>query len=122
MTLQSEFKFTLPQGYVDPEGNLHKEGVMRLATAFDEIAPMKDSRVQTNPGYLVVILLSRVIIRLGELEVINPKVIEGLFAGDFAFLQNFYRRINETGNARMGVTCPECEAKFEVEVNTVGEP
>ena len=94
MTLQTEFPFTLPHGYVDPEGNLHNEGVMRLATAFDEVAPMKDPRVQANPGYLVVILLSRVITRLGELEHINPKVVEGFFAGDFAFLQDFYRQTN----------------------------
>jgi len=121
MTLQTEFNFTLPHGYVDPEGNLHKEGVMRLATAFDEIAPMKDPRVQANPAYLVVILLSRVISRLGDVEQINPKVIEGLFAGDFAFLQDLYRRINENGHARVGVTCPECEAKFEIEVSGPGE-
>jgi hypothetical protein len=121
MTLQTEFKFTLSHGYVDSDGNLHKEGVMRLATAFDEIAPMKDPRVQSNPGYLVVILLSRVITKLGDVELINPRVIEGLFAGDFAFLQDFYRRINENGHARVGVTCPECEAKFEVEVNPLGE-
>jgi hypothetical protein len=121
MTVQTEFKFTLPHGYVDAEGNVHREGVMRLATAFDEIAPMKDPRVQTNPGYLVVILLSRVIARLGELPQINPKVIEGLFAGDFAFLQDFYRRINLNGHTRVGVSCPECEAKFEVEVASPGE-
>jgi hypothetical protein len=121
MMLQTEFKFTLPHGHVDLDGNLRKEGVMRLATAFDEIAPMKDPRVQSNPGYLVVILLSRVITKLGDLEHINTKVIEGLFAGDFAFLQDFYRRINENGHDRMRVTCPECEAKFEVEVNTLGE-
>ena len=78
MTLQTEFNFTLPRGYVDSEGNLHKNGVMRLATAFDEIAPMKDSRVQANPGYLAVILLSRVITQLGDLEQVNPKVIENL--------------------------------------------
>ena len=117
MTLQTEFNFTLSHGYVDREGNLHKEGVMRLATAFDEIAPMKDHRVQANPAYL----LSRVITRLGDLEHINPKVIEGLFAGDFAFLQDFYRRINENGHARVEVTCPACEAKFEVEVTGPGE-
>ena len=121
MTLQTEFNFTLPHGYVDPEGNLHKEGVMRLATAFDEIAPMEDPRVQANPAYLVVILLSRVISRLGDVEQINPKVIEGLFAGDFAFLQDLYRRINENGHTRVGVTCPECEAKFEIEVSGPGE-
>lgn len=121
MTLKTEFSFILPHGYVDSEGNLHKEGVMRLATAFDEVAPMKDSRVQVNPAYLVVILLSRVIIRLGDLEHINPKVIEGLFAGDFAFLQDFYRRVNENGHPRVGVACPECKAEFEVAVNGSGE-
>jgi hypothetical protein len=122
MMLQTEFHFTLPHGYVDSEGNLHKTGVMRLATAFDEIAPMKDPRVQGNPAYLVVILLSRVITQLGDVAQINPKVIENLFAGDFAFLQDLYRRINENGHARMGVTCPACEAQFEIEVNGPGEP
>ena len=122
MTLQTEFNFTLPHGFVDAEGNLHKEGVMRLATAFDEIAPMKDPRVQVNPAYLVVILLSRVIIRLGELETINPKVIEGLFAGDFAYVQDFYQRINTNGHNRLGVTCPACETPFEVELDSPGEP
>jgi len=121
MTLQTEFHFTLPHGYVDPQGNLHKEGVMRLATAFDEIAPMKDPRVQGNPAYLVIILLSRVITRLGDVDQINPRVIESLFAGDFAFLQDLYRRVNENGHARVGVTCPECEAQFEVEVTNSGE-
>ena len=120
MNLQTEFPFNLPRGYVDSEGNLHREGVMRLATAYDEIAPMKDPRVQSNPGYLVIILLSRVITRLGSLQQINPKVIESLFSADLAFLQDFYRRVNEGGTSRVGVTCPECDAKFEVEVNGSG--
>jgi hypothetical protein len=120
MMLQTEFPFTLPRGYVDSEGNLHREGVMRLATAYEEIAPMKDPRVQANPGYLIVILLSRVITRLGDLAHINPKVIEGLFAGDLAYLQDLYRRINENGHNRLAVTCPHCEGKFEVEVNGLG--
>jgi len=120
MNLQTEFPFNLPRGYVDSEGNLHREGVMRLATAYDEIAPMKDPRVQSNPGYLVIILLSRVITRLGSLQQINPKVIENLFSADLAFLQDFYRRVNEAGTSRVGVTCPECEAKFDVEVNGSG--
>ena len=120
MTLQTEFNFTLPHGFVDREGNIHKEGVMRLATAYDEIAPMKDPRVQANPGYLAIILLSRVISRLGELDQVNPKVIEELFAADMAFLQDFYRRVNYNGNANVGVTCPECEANFEVEVTGPG--
>lgn len=119
--LQTEFPFTLPQGYVDTAGNLHREGVMRLATAYDEIAPMKDPRVQSNPGYLVIILLSRVITRLGSLEQLNPKMIENLFAGDMAYLQDLYQRINHLGHQRLGVTCPHCEGEFEVEVNGVGE-
>ena len=119
--LQTEFSFTLPRGYVDAEGNLHRLGVMRLATAYDEIAPMKDPRVQANPGYLVIILLSRVITKLGDLAHINPKVIEGLFSADLAYLQDLYRRINETGQNRLAVTCPHCEQMFEVEMNDPGE-
>src|SRR4030095_5589213 len=121
MNLQTEFPFNLPRGYVDSEGNLHREGVMRLATAYDEIAPMKDPRVQANPGYLVIILLSRVITRLGSLPPFNPKVIEGLFAGDLAYLQDFYRRINESGSNRLRVACPHCEKEFEVEIDRPGE-
>ena len=70
---ETEYEFTLPRGYKDPQGELHRDGVMRLATAADEILPLKDPRVQANPAYLVVILLSRVITRLGSLDVINPK-------------------------------------------------
>ncbi len=119
--MQTEFPFTLPRGYADAEGQLHRDGVMRLATAFDEIAPMKDPRVQVNPGYLVIILLSRVVTRLGELEHINPKVVEGLFSADLAFLQDFYRRINDSGDARLAVRCPHCEEEFEVETAGPGE-
>lgn len=118
--IQTEFSFTLPKGYLDAEGNLHREGVMRLATAYDEIAPMKDPRVQANPGYLVIILLSRVITRLGSLETIHPKVIEGLFSGDLAYLQDFYLRINGDGHSRLEVVCPHCEGKFEVELAEPG--
>jgi hypothetical protein len=121
MTMQTEFPFTLPRGYVDPEGNVHRQGMMRLATAMDEVAPMKDPRVQSNPGYLVIILLSRVVTRLEDMSHINPKVIEGLFSADLAFLQGFYRRINENGNGHVGVTCPQCDAKFEVEMSVPGE-
>lgn len=121
MTLQTEFPFSLPRGYVDSEGSLHREGVMRLATAYDEIALMKDPRVKANPGYLVIILLSRVITRLGDLQHINPKVMEGLFSADLAFLQDFYRRINEIGHNRLAVTCPHCEKEFDVEIGSPGE-
>lgn len=121
MMLQTEFPFTLPRGYVDDEGKVHCAGVMRMATAYDEIAPMRDPRVQANPGYLVIILLSRVIIKLGDLDTINPRTIERLFSADLAYLQDFYRRINENGNNRVTVTCPHCEGVFAVEVDGPGE-
>lgn len=120
MMLQTEFPFSLPCGYVDPEGNLHREGVMRMATAYDEIAPLKDPRVQANPGYLVLILLSRVITRLGTLDQINPKVIENLYAADLAYLQELYQRINGNGHTRLLVTCPHCQGEFQVETADVG--
>ena len=119
--LQTEFEFTLPKGFVDNEGNLHKDGIMRLATAADEILPQKDPRVQANPAYLVVILLSRVISKLGDLKSINPKIIEGLFSSDLAFLQDFYRQINENGTSGINAICPKCEHQFEVEYERVGE-
>ena len=118
--LQTEFPFTLPRGYVDKEGTVHSEGTMRLATAYDEIAPMKDPRVASNPGYLVIILLSRVVTRLGTLKQVNPATIEGLFAADLAFLQDLYQRINEYGHSRVAVTCPHCQGEFEVETAGVG--
>jgi hypothetical protein len=116
----AEFPFTLPHGYRDAEGALHRDGAMRMSTAFDEIAPLKDPRVQSNPGYLVIILLSRVITRLGTLDV-NHKVIENLLSGDLVFLQDFYRRINENGHSRLLVNCPHCSGEFEVETSAVGE-
>lgn len=117
----AEFPFTLPRGYPGPDGTLHREGAMRLSTAYDEIAPLRDPRVQANPGYLVVILLSRVITKLGTLDFINPKVIEGLYSGDLVYLQDLYRRINENGHARLLVSCPHCQGDFEVEVGSLGE-
>ncbi|MCI0487993.1 MAG: phage tail assembly protein [Blastocatellia bacterium] len=113
--LQTEFEFTLPKGYIDKDGNLHRQGVMRLANAKDEIAPLQDPRVQRNRAYLAVILLSRVITKLGDLKDINPAVVENLFSADLAYLQDFYRRINSNGHARVRLLCPECENEFEVD-------
>ena len=120
MTLQTEFAFILPRGYVDREGNLHRQGVMRMATALDEIAPMRDPRVRSNQAYLVIILLARVIIKLGDLQDVNPGVIENLFSADLAFLQDFYRRINETGTSGIEVACPQCDHHFAVDVGQPG--
>lgn len=94
MAFQTEIEFTLPKGYLDGDGVLHREGVMRLATAADEILPLKDSRVQQNTAYLTVIVLARVITRLGSLPDVNTKVIEGLFASDLSYLQRIYERVN----------------------------
>jgi hypothetical protein len=116
----TEFEFELPRGYVDAAGTVHRQGTMRLATAADEILPQKDPRVQGNPAYLVVILLSRVVTRLGEVPVVNPKVVEGLFAADLAYLQDFYNRINGTPSQRLAVTCPHCQRNFETEVEPLG--
>jgi hypothetical protein len=121
MVQPTEFPFILPQGYVDPEGTVHREGAMRLATAYDEIAPIRDPRVQANPGYLVIILLSRVLVRLGTVEHINPKVIENLYSADLVYLQDFYQRINLNGHSRFSVTCPHCQGAFEVETVPSGE-
>ncbi len=120
MSLQTEFEFTLPMGYVDGEGTVHKHGVMRLATAMDEIAPLNDMRVRDNQAYMVVVLLSRVITELGSLSRIHPGVIEKLFAADLAYLQEFYRRINEQGSSRITLTCPECQAQFELDLANLG--
>jgi hypothetical protein len=120
MSLQTEFEFTLPRGYVDQDGNLHRQGVMRLATAMDEIIPLNDRRVRENQAYLVVILLARVITKLGTLTTINTGVIENLFAADLAYLQAFYRRINEEGASTIPVECPACQTKFEVDLAELG--
>jgi hypothetical protein len=117
--MQTEYDFTLPFGYVDAEGTLHRNGVMRLATAADEIQPLKDPRVQANEAYLIVILLARVMVRLGSVPQVNPKVVEGLYAGDLAYLQELYNRINHTGS-RVSAVCPRCEHAFAVELNDVG--
>ena len=120
MEFQTEFEFTLPKGYVDEEGNLHKNGTMRLATAEDEILPMKDPRVQRNPGYITIITLSRVVTKLGDLQEANPGIVEKLFVSDLTYLQELYRRINGDGNIMVNVTCPQCGNKFEEELSAPG--
>lgn len=114
--LQTEFAFDLPRGYVDENGAVHREGSMRLATARDEIMPLRDPRVRDNEAYLTVLLLSRVVTSLGSLPSITPAVIEGLFASDLAVLQDLYRRINQDGHADVATTCPACQHQFTVDV------
>jgi hypothetical protein len=91
---QTEIEFELPKGYVDDTGTLHRRGTMRLATAADEILPLRDPRVQQNDAYLTVIVLARVITRLGSLPDVHAGVIEGLYASDLTYLQRLYDRFN----------------------------
>ena len=116
---QTEFDFTLPCGYVDGEGTLHRGGVMRRATAADEILPLRDARVVKNPAYLAVILLSRVVSRLGSLDSVTPKVVENLYATDMAYLQELYNRINQFDGADAAV-CPQCRHEFRAGVAAAG--
>jgi hypothetical protein len=117
-TLRTSFDFVLPRGYVDPSGVVHKTGSMRLATARDELLPLHDDRVRSNPPYLTVVLLARVITRIGTLtdEAVNASVVENLFASDLAFLQDLYRRVNSEGHTLAAVTCPACNERFSVDL------
>jgi hypothetical protein len=114
--LRTEFTFLLPRGYVDGSGTVHREGVMRLATARDELIPLRDDRVRENPAYLTVVLLARVVMRIGTVEDVHAGTIENLFAADLAFLQDLYRRVNTEGHTRAAVTCPACSHRFAVDV------
>jgi hypothetical protein len=114
--LRTEFPFELPYGYVDGDGQVHRSGVMRLATARDEILPLRDPRVRDNEAYLTVVLLARVITQLGTLDQVHPGIVEGLFAADLAFLQDLYRRINQEGHTRAAVACPACRHEFAVDI------
>jgi hypothetical protein len=122
--LTTEFRFVLPRGFVDRSGQLHRDGVMRLATARDELVPLLDDRVRENPAYLTVVLLARVVTALGTLPDVNAGVIEGLFATDLAFLQDLYRRINTEGHTRARVVCPACQHEMTVDLagGRLGEP
>jgi len=120
MSIQTEFEFELPIGYVDKEGTLHKHGTMRLATAMDEITPLDDMRVQSNDAYLVIVLLARVITGLGTVKHINSSVIENLFAADLAFLQTFYQQINETGRTTLTRTCQHCGKPVQIDLAELG--
>jgi hypothetical protein len=119
--LQTEFPFVLPKGYVDDLGNVHREGTMRLATALDEIAPLRDPRVRNNEAYLVIILLAQVITRLGSLTRVTPPMVERFFAVDLAYLQELYRELNDLEARTILTVCPKCNEEIEVEVPSLGE-
>ena len=117
--MKTQFEFALPRGYVDPDGTVHREGLMRLATARDEIEPLREPSVRQNEAYLAVLLLSRVVTRLGTVTSVTPDVVEGLYAADFEHLQRLYERINGDGEAVGSVSCPACAHAFEVDLTEI---
>ena len=125
--MRTEIAFTLPRGYVDASGEAHREGLMRLATARDEIEPLRDPAVRENEAYLGVLLLARVVTRIGTVTDVTPAVVEGLFAADFDHLQKLYERLNTDGEAVGTIGCPSCGHTFEVDLTEIqdgrlGEP
>ncbi|SDF45716.1 hypothetical protein SAMN05216553_101726 [Lentzea fradiae] len=114
--LRTEFPFTLPRGYVDEDGRLHREGALRLATAKDELTAQAEPLVRQNPSYLTIYLIMRTLTRLGTLPAVDRFVVEHMFASDLTFLQDLYRRVNQLGHTEGEVACPECGHQFLVDV------
>ena len=115
-----DIEFELPRGYVDANGQVHQKGTMSLATALDEIEPLNDPRVQANEAYLVILLLARVVTRLGDLPAVTSQVIEGLYASDLAYLQDVYQRQNAPASVVVGAVCPNCSTHFQLQVAPLG--
>ena len=120
MDLQTIYPFRLPRGYVDADGNLHREGQMRLATAGDELTAMRDPRVKANEGYMSILVLSRVVTSLGTLRQITPEMMAGLFIADMEYLQGMYETINKIESPQIQVTCPHCGTQFVDTINFLG--
>jgi hypothetical protein len=114
--LQTEYEFALPCGYIDPHGTLHQEGVMRLATALDEIEAMRDARVRANSAYLSILLLSRVVTRLGSIAPVTPAIVESLFSADYVYLQDLFVRVNDSGARIIETECPSCGTRFPIDL------
>ena len=117
--MRTEYEFTLPRGYVASDGTVHRSGTMRLATARDEIEPLRDASVRQNEAYLTVLLLSRVVTRVGDVTDVTPELIERMFATDFDHLQRLYERLNTDGELVGSVRCPECAHAFDVDLSEI---
>lgn len=115
--MNTEFVFTLPRGYIDPTGKVHRDGVIRLATAIDEVAALQDGRTTTNEGYVSIVLLSRVLVRLGDISPVPTTIVEKLFASDFAYLQDIYIGLNQQANSFFQTQCPGCGRRFGLNLN-----
>jgi hypothetical protein len=118
--LQTEFEFTLPRGYVDEDGTLHRAGVMRLATAMDEVDAMREARTRGDDGYVGIALLGRVLLRLGAIAPVDARTVERLFSGDFVFLQELYVRVNDAGGSVVETQCPACATRFALDLAHAG--
>ncbi|MEJ8632139.1 hypothetical protein WKI67_01415 [Streptomyces sp. MS2.AVA.5] len=116
--LRTHFPFTLPRGYADADGTVHREGTMRLATARDELVPLADMRVRDNPAYLSVVLIGRLITSLGTLKSVDADIVEHFFAADLAYLQKFYEKINSDGTSVASTVCPHCSHEFDVDMGS----
>jgi hypothetical protein len=114
--LRTEHLFTLPCGYIDAQGTLHRQGVMRMATAQDEVEPLQDARVRANSAYLGILLLSRVLTRLGEISPVSVETVAGLFAADFVYLQELYLQINRSNGSIVETRCPACGTRFALDL------
>ncbi len=119
--METVYDFTLPKGYVDGNGELHRRGRMRLATAGDEISATRDPRVLSNPSYLTIVILSKVVTQIEGLDAVTATTIEKLFTADLAFLQDMYQRINDIEPPVMQCVCPDCGKEFEVPLNFTRE-
>jgi len=118
--MQTEFDFLLPRGYIDRDGTVHRNGRMRLALAIDEVDVANDPRVETNPAYVPILLLSRVITQLGSVTAVTPQIIEHMFASDLVYLQELYLRLNSGEKLTVGAVCPTCQAAFTLQVSPLG--
>ncbi len=119
--METVYDFTLPRGYLDSAGELHRKGKMRLATAGDEISATRDPRVLSNPSYLTIVILSKVITELEGITMVSATTIEKLFTADLAFLQDMYQRINDIEPPTMEVVCPDCGKTHKVPLNFIQE-
>ena len=119
--LLTEFPFTLPRGLLDDQQRLHRKGIMRLATAKDELHVQSAPSVKQNPAYEFLVMLSRVVLRLGNLSSVSLGLLEQLTIRDIAYLREFYSQVNQQGSSHISAECPHCSAQFAVELNSSGE-
>jgi hypothetical protein len=114
--VRTEVPFTLPVGLLDGRGVVHRDGLMRLATARDELEPLRDAVVRGHAAYLSVLLLARTVTRIGTITEVTPELLESMYAADFDHLQRVYERINAAGDAVGVVDCPHCGRDFEIDL------